>query len=1073
MNRPCTLALGSPDTAFYRSLRRIMPVFGEVTFRHERTVEPPEGIVEIFRREGFHQVLMPNPYGNPQRLACYRVLRKAGLRVIASDRGALPDAWFFDHGFNQDSPSYEPAAWDRPLGDADRERVRRYVAELRSSSLALEAQGPRDGHDALRRQLGLDGRRLLFVPLQRPKDTVVRYFSGDLDGLPGLVELACELEGLLSARTGDPWTVLLKKHPLEDERIEPSNDRVRYVDDDVHVHDLLELADATLVLNSGVGLLSLMFGKPTLCAGEAFYAKPGLAEPVRNADEAAEKVLAATPPDPEKVERLVHHLTRRVYSFATLETELLRQKDGSRSRITRDMKFRELRILGDTVPVPGPHVLVVTPVVPWPIYRGSQSRIDTVIRSMIADRMRVSLCVLNMSFRRRDATVAAELRARYPEAEHIEVRMHPKLEKWPRRFGRTWMRALDLATGGVHEISSLETCPLNIRRATAQMCRELEPDFVLVNYAKMTPAVPEDYRGVKVIDTHDHQTRFLREDQTLNRIRRHIDLERFARSEEAALQRYDRIIAINPNEAKVIERLAPDARVCFVPAFSDPLPVPDEPLGCRHDALLVASVSNFNVKGLLWFLDDVLPLIRRSRPRFRLAVVGNIARSREIDAARYPEMELLGVVDDLREHYQRSRVVIAPLLGGAGMKIKVVEALGAGKAIVCTTPAAEGIALVHGESAWIADAPQSFAEGVVRLASDDALRRRVAAAGFALHAAQHSPDAIARALSDVFADGARVEQRSPLPSPPRPSLDRRRDQRYHALAPAPNREKPTMSNDRQDAARGQLRTVQTEWSKVAPYIRYRYQRALELLPADGTVLELGCGIGVGLAYLARMRPELFFVGVDMSPEAIDFGREHFGDIANLQLEALPTLEEIEDRMPTGVFLMALEVLEHLDDAQIEYFRRKIMRKVDAAVFSFPYAERNIAGTDHLQSFDIYDIFEMFPGFETLFIRRHSLKFIGYWRRTARSYLEEPLGVAREVDAIHRLANVGGPLRPAQPSAADASLAGSTPMPTREPGFDAERALRKLRKLGRDPRAFLRDSSVPTLRRVAALIAPRR
>lgn len=219
---------------------------------------------------------------------------------------------------------------------------------------------------------------------------------------------------------------------------------------------------------------------------------------------------------------------------------------------------------------------------------------------------------------------------------------------------------------------------------------------------------------------------------------------------------------------------------------------------------------------------------------------------------------------------------------------------------------------------------------------------------------------------------------------------------------------PVESPPSRKAAQGQYRTTATEFSKVPPYVRFRYERAAELLPATGEVVELGCGVGVGLSYLARRRPDLRFRGVDMSREAIEYGRHHFHGIPNLQLEVQPAeLTELARGIESGTFLVALEVLEHLDDATLELFKTQVMAKIDGAVFSFPYNQQNIQGTDHLQSFDIYDIFEMFPGFETVFIRRKSIKFIGHWRRHARPYVREHLGVAGEADAIARISNVDG------------------------------------------------------------------
>jgi hypothetical protein len=207
-----------------------------------------------------------------------------------------------------------------------------------------------------------------------------------------------------------------------------------------------------------------------------------------------------------------------------------------------------------------------------------------------------------------------------------------------------------------------------------------------------------------------------------------------------------------------------------------------------------------------------------------------------------------------------------------------------------------------------------------------------------------------------------------------------------------------------NSIQGHYRTTQLVWTKVAPYIRFRYVRALAKLPGSGIVYELGSGIGVGLNFLAQCRPDLDFVGLEMSGEAIDFGMSAFSSTPNLKMEKSSSIIEIAELLPHNAFLIALEVLEHLNDSSIEQFKSRVMPKLDECFFSFPYHQKNIEGTDHLQSFDLYSIFELFPGFETIFLRRGSIKFIGYWKKNKRTYLRQLIGISGESKEIDRISN---------------------------------------------------------------------
>ena len=82
-------------------------------------------------------------------------------------------------------------------------------------------------------------------------------------------------------------------------------------------------------------------------------------------------------------------------------------------------------------------------------------------------------------------------------------------------------------------------------------------------------------------------------------------------------------------------------------------------------------------------------------------------------------------------------------------------------------------------------------------------------------------------------------------------------------------------------ARGQQRSTETDWSKAAPYLRFRYQLASRYLPETGNVIDMGCGCGVGTNWLAQKFPGLSFIGVDISKEAIELARHSFGNTSNL------------------------------------------------------------------------------------------------------------------------------------------------------------------------------------------------
>ncbi len=137
-----------------------------------------------------------------------------------------------------------------------------------------------------------------------------------------------------------------------------------------------------------------------------------------------------------------------------------------------------------------------------------------------------------------------------------------------------------------------------------------------------------------------------------------------------------------------------------------------------------------NADAVRWLATDILPRIRRAEPEARLTVVGRGApEDVERLAQDDPAIELLGWVDDLAPIFEASAVSVAPLRSGGGTRLKIVEALAAGRATVSTTIGAEGLVLDDGVHVRIADDADAFAGVVVGLLRDRDARARLGAAG--------------------------------------------------------------------------------------------------------------------------------------------------------------------------------------------------------------------------------------------------------------------------------------------------------------------------------------------------------
>ncbi|MBW8823331.1 MAG: glycosyltransferase [Xanthomonadales bacterium] len=152
-----------------------------------------------------------------------------------------------------------------------------------------------------------------------------------------------------------------------------------------------------------------------------------------------------------------------------------------------------------------------------------------------------------------------------------------------------------------------------------------------------------------------------------------------------------------------------------------------------------------NRDGVDWFLSDVLPRVLARKPKLRFTLVGK-AQGLQVPANVAANVDVSGFVDDLRPLVHRASVYVVPLRMGSGTRLKVLEAMAFGKAIVTTSIGSEGIDLKEGVHAEFADDAQSFADRILALLNDPVHRAALGREARRLAEARYGWDAIGEAM---------------------------------------------------------------------------------------------------------------------------------------------------------------------------------------------------------------------------------------------------------------------------------------------------------------------------------------
>lgn len=164
-----------------------------------------------------------------------------------------------------------------------------------------------------------------------------------------------------------------------------------------------------------------------------------------------------------------------------------------------------------------------------------------------------------------------------------------------------------------------------------------------------------------------------------------------------------------------------------------------------------------NSDAVLYFLREIWPLVKQRMPQSRFFAVGQDPPAELIAIARgRSDVVVTGYVEDIRPLVARASVYVVPIRVGGGTRLKVLDAMAMGKAIVATRIGAEGLHVTDGKDILLADAPRDFADATLRALGDTSLRARLGQQARARVEGEYSWDMIGLRLQAAYASVARV-----------------------------------------------------------------------------------------------------------------------------------------------------------------------------------------------------------------------------------------------------------------------------------------------------------------------------
>jgi glycosyltransferase involved in cell wall biosynthesis len=352
-----------------------------------------------------------------------------------------------------------------------------------------------------------------------------------------------------------------------------------------------------------------------------------------------------------------------------------------------------------------------------------------------------------------DGTAATDAVGRAPEYCHDLVRIpHRTSAKFSLQF------CADLV-GNLWSPLPYAVDKYRSRPFTGQVEREqMKADVVVCDFLFPSVNMPGSLSRPSVLFQHNVEALIWRRhaDTQSNRVAARLFRAQWRRMQAfecTACRRFDAIVAVSPQDRAMMEAEYGAPLVRDIPTgvdteyFRPSGSAPPEP----YHLVFTGSMDWLpNDDAMKYFVKAIFPRIRAACPRATLTIVGRnpFAGLRALSREE-PAIRVTGQVDDVRPHMERAAIYVIPLRIGGGTRLKVYEAMAMEKPIVTTSIGVEGLPIVEGVDALIADQPEAFADAVIRLLRDPPLAARMGRSAGMKVRAQFGWDPVARAFEEV------------------------------------------------------------------------------------------------------------------------------------------------------------------------------------------------------------------------------------------------------------------------------------------------------------------------------------
>jgi sugar transferase (PEP-CTERM/EpsH1 system associated) len=297
----------------------------------------------------------------------------------------------------------------------------------------------------------------------------------------------------------------------------------------------------------------------------------------------------------------------------------------------------------------------------------------------------------------------------------------------------------------------------HVRRLVSRWIAAREFDVAVCDFLSASRNFPQKLATPTVLFAHNVESALWSrqasaEEHPIKRLAYEIEARKMQLFERRTVARFDHVIAVSENDRAALAQFTDATRVTVVPTGVD-LRQFQTIAGVEANNPSVVFLGSMdwepNIGGVEWFCAQVWPRVVAAVPAARFRIVGRAPHPR-VRRLASANVEVTGAVPSVLPYLAEAAVFVVPLHVGGGTRLKIFEAMAAGRSIVSTSLGAEGLDVTHGRDILLADDPASFASEVIRVLTEPQLRRALSIGAGAL-AAEYDWSSVVAQFETVLA----------------------------------------------------------------------------------------------------------------------------------------------------------------------------------------------------------------------------------------------------------------------------------------------------------------------------------